>query len=511
MHPAPRLACLAVLAGLLAACGDGAVGDDYDDDDDDDDDSAADAGDGPDAAPCTGDCGVTPLPRDGACTALSAGGDGTIAWRDATCLDRAMRLEGSVARELTYTTDGDTRTSTGVAGYDGMGYVVSHVREGDGLFSGGDGGTVTTPLDGAHHRIRRVRWNVPMSDIGIGAAGDPALVLTVDWFVATGRSHPVYAITFDLAGVPQGVMSGDSRAPYGELRFDGDRGGTVSGVGWGDQYRFVTLAPPLDKNNGWDYTAANLVPYAMEWIDEHDAEMGLVQTEPQARKAAGGYWGYGDWGTRDEDGPMPLDYNWPFQLNQYSFGAGETTASTRLAWGLNYGAVGDLAYAELGADPDNPPDGSPSGYPYQSYATYVVLGRHSDGAVAAQVRRVEVETTRTTVEVTTGAARTTGPAGAGRTDTVALEPAGYDPIYGVWQLDADGGALVATFHVGGDEPLESPIVAVHGASEGATVVLDGVLRDEDTDLHTSFDAATDTLWITFHSAWRGSVELAIQP
>ena len=40
-----------------------------------------------------------------------------------------------------------------------------------------------------------------------------------------------------------------------------------------------------------------MVPYALEWISGNDAEMGLVQTEPQARKAAGGYWFYGSAGS----------------------------------------------------------------------------------------------------------------------------------------------------------------------------------------------------------------------
>jgi hypothetical protein len=32
---------------------------------------------------------------------------------------------------------------------------------------------------------------------------------------------------------------------------------------------------------------------------------------------AGGYQFYPNWGTTDAEGPMPVDYNWTYQLNQY--------------------------------------------------------------------------------------------------------------------------------------------------------------------------------------------------
>lgn len=463
----------------------------------------ADAG-----APCAGDCGVTLLESEGACAELTLAGDGTLDWSDGRCLPRQTRLAGAVARHFTYTSGGDTRVSTGAGSYDGIGYVTTHYRGGGAIVVDGGAGTVEVLVAGPHHVIRRVTWPVALSSYGF--APGASLRLIVDWFFTTGRSHPVYAVTYDLSDVPAGVYSGDSRAPYGEIRFDGDRGGTVSGVGWGDRHRFVTLGEPLDKLNGWDYTAPNVVPYAYEWSSGGDAEMGLVQTEPQARKAAGGYWFYGAWGTRDDDGPMPEDWNWPFQLNQYSFAAGGTTTSTRLAWGMNFGAVGDAAYAELGEDPDNPPPGSPSGYPYQSYSTYVVLGRHSEEAVLAHVAAVEAATTRTTVTAAAGGVRAAGHAGAGRVDTVSYEPAGYDPIYGVWRLDADAsGRLAATFHVDAGAALEAPVVAVQGVAATARVLLQGA---ESADgVHRSFDAATDTLWLTFRSVWRGDVELRVEP
>ena len=69
--------------------------------------------------------------------------------------------------------------------------------------------------------------------------------------------------------------------------------------------------------SGWAYETPNRIPYSMMWTTAPDAEMGLVQTETWEQHDAGGFWFYSAWGTRDDDGPMPDDWNWPYQLNQY--------------------------------------------------------------------------------------------------------------------------------------------------------------------------------------------------
>jgi hypothetical protein len=462
MIPAMRRA-LPVL--FVVACGGGGGGGPAD----------PDASAGPDASliPCNG-CTIATLPSDG-CDPIAVAGDGTVAWKDEACAPRATQLEGSVARWFELEVDGATRHASGGSQYDGMGFVVSH-NESGAFVEDCVGGAVTPLVAGANHYLRRIECSL---DAGpFGATGTIRLV--VDWFFATGRSHPVYALTYDLGGVAENDYDGDSRAPYGEVGFDGDAGGTVDGVAWGDSYRFESLGT-LDKLHGWDYTQPNTVPFAMEWISANDAEMGLVQTETQAQHAAGGYWFYTNWGTRDEDGPMPEDFNWAYQLNQYSFGAGETTSSTRLAWGMNFGAVGQSAYAAIGQDPDNPPAGSPSGWPEQSYATYIVLGTHTDAPVDQVAARVAVEASQVT----------------------GIE---YDARYGVYRMDA-GPTVI---HVAGTEPLVAPIVVVHGASADAAIRLAGALQVEGTGVLTSFDAATGDLWISFRSTWLGDVPLDVE-
>jgi hypothetical protein len=433
-----------------------------------------DAATGPDATliPCDG-CTIETLPAAG-CDPITVAGDGTVAWKDEACEARGTQLAGTVARWFELQVDGATRRASGGSQYDGMGFVTSH-NEGGAFVEDCDGGTVTELLAGTNHYLRRIECSFPATPFG--ATGTIRLV--VDWFFATGRSHPVYALTYDLSGVPENDYDGDSRAPYGEVGFDGDLGGTVDGVAWGDSYRFESLGT-LNKLNGWDYTQPNTVPFAMEWISEHDAEMGLVQTQTQAEHAAGGYWFYGNWGTRDDDGPMPEDFNWAYQLNQYSFGAGETTASTRLAWGMNFGAVGQSAYAVMGDDPDNPAAGSPSGWPTQSYSTYIVLGEHSAAPVDETAARVAVEATQVT-----GVTR--------------------DARYGVYRMEA-GPTVV---HVAGTEPLVAPILVVHGAGAAAQIRLAGELQVEGTGVFTSYDAGADELWISFRSTWLGDVPLDV--
>ena len=117
----------------------------------------------------------------------------------------------------------------------------------------------------------------------------------------------------------------------------------------------------------------------IEYANNPDAEMGLVQTQTYLQHDAGGYQFYPNWGKSDADGPMPEDFNWTYQLNQYELPS--TTRSKRMAWGSNFGAVGQTSYLAYGDDKNL------VGYPYQSYSLFVVLDKHSLSPVAGQVSR----------------------------------------------------------------------------------------------------------------------------
>ncbi len=106
------------------------------------------------------------------------------------------------------------------------------------------------------------------------------VVVTLEWLFASGRNNPVIGITYDMNGASPG-LGGDMRTPYGDIAWDGDEnfpGTVISGIGWGDRYKFKTTSAPLTRNSTWDYTEPNLVPYVHEWADASDTEMGVVQT-----------------------------------------------------------------------------------------------------------------------------------------------------------------------------------------------------------------------------------------
>jgi hypothetical protein len=333
--------------------------------------------------------------------------------------------------------------------------------------------------------------------------------VTIHWLFATGRSHPVFAITFDATPAGQNAVNADTRAPYGNLNFDGvsDGSGDVAGVGWGDQYRFTTTGSgPVTMESTWSYTDANTVPYVVMWAAAADAEMGAVQTQTFDQHVAGGDYGGGmladcqghtsasPGGNCTSGHTMPTDWLWPYQLNQYELPY--VTTSKRLAWGANYGAIGQVSYSAFGR--------TLSGYPRVSYSVYVVLGPHSDGTVAAQVAEVE-SVQHTQLTATKGTVWTTGPAGVGRSDTATLQPAGWDPRYGTWNVAAAANQATVTFAVSSGT-LRHPVLVVSGytASAAPPVKLDGATLTNGVDYLASVDTTGSQVWITLLRELSGS-------
>ena len=71
---------------------------------------------------------------------------------------------------------------------------------------------------------------------------------------------------------------------------------------------------------------------------------------------------------------------------------------------MTFGAVGESSYTAFGK--------TLSGYPYQSYTVYIVLGTHTTSALAAQVSAVEADQ-GVTLTATRGAVATSGIGGPG--------------------------------------------------------------------------------------------------
>ena len=410
-------------------------------------------GDGSVAAGATG---CKPLVVTAGATVEGSKAD-TFAWSDGACLPRTASLlrndakdaygqYGGYMRAISYQVAGATRDirGTGANGWQGFGYIVDHY--GGGSTSGrtlGTAGMYRTVLAGRHHAIHEFKW-----DVSPGGT----VHVTVHWMFATGRSHPLYAITLDSFATTAGTVHADSRSPYGDMAWDNGTTGDVSGDGWGDTHKFTTVGDgPVTPTSAWDYTKANMIPYAYEWSKPTDSEMGLVATLSWASRIQGGdYFGgnlmnakWGKAGTKLlTDIP---DSEWPFQLNQYELPS--ETKSHRIAWGLTFGAVGESSYTAFGK--------TLSGYPYQSYTVYIVLGTHTTSALAAQVSAVEAEQ-GVTLTATRGAVATSGIGGPGRTDKVTFPEAGFDPVYAAWTLDAASNAVTVSIATGSAQ-LTNPV------------------------------------------------------
>jgi hypothetical protein len=485
----------------------------------------------------TGNVGDNPLPAPtGPCPNLTMESgvavDGPEAttnnrfnYGDMDCLPRSAFMtdgtgngnRGYLSRYAYEPTAGETRTATGTNAsnnWNGFGFIINH---------GGSGGDAydapVTSLGGPNHAIYEYR------------STKGSVVIHRNWFFAAGRSHPVIAITFDSTDAGTG-LGWDTRTPYGDLAWDGDGSSTtISGVGWGDQYKFITTAAPLSMNSTWDYATPNTVPYAFEWTDaaqgQNDAEMGLVQTQTYLQQDAGSAWYYPNWGktseTQDEatrtgsnqPGTMPVTWNWPYQLNQYELCldtpdcVNNNTGSHRVCWGTNYGAIGgdgaDGMYDSMSADRRL------SGHPYNSYSVFMVLGTHSGEAVFKQVSEIEA-VQQTTLVATVGTVATMGPGGAGRTDLIPLAPAGYDHVYSTWHVIADGNKAAFTTTVAAGM-IQNPVVVIENytATEPpAKVLQNGTEGVVDVDYLPTVDTAGQKLWLTLRPGWQGTSSVSIE-
>lgn len=442
----------------------------------------------------------------------------TVTWFDAQCTERSASLArkgGGYVRQARYELDGKTRTMTGTGanGHKGWGYTVNHFE--DTATSGQDAdGSFEAVFVGAHHLIYRYRFapNIANHEVPV----------TQEWFIATGRSHPVLATTFDVSDIEPGALVADNRTPYGDLAWNGDDNAdstVVSGVAWGDRYKFTTTSEPLTMNSSWDYQTPNIVPYVLAWETSSNAEMGAVQTQTQEQHDAGGYWFYSNWGKTSDNqtridgqaGVMTASWNWTYQINQYELCIDDpgcldaTTGSHRLAWGANYGAVGGVdgtgmynAYGD---------ERLVEGHPYLSHSVFMVLGPHEGAPTYEQVLEIErVQGARWTA--TKGQVVTRLPGGVGRSDEVTLEPPGYDARYSTWtfEVDSDETADVSLEGEGLDHPV---LVFVGRSTLPSQLQLGDRVLQEGVDFFASLDEAGRRLFVTLNTTLSGSSRLLL--
>ena len=465
-----------------------------------------------------------------------------VQWIDADGLPRsAMMVDANSTgagpyagylRQYTYQFNGAPRVCTGTTDFakgenletSGDGFIQNHTADG-GDFSTGNGagmpGSTAVTLQGASHAI--ITYSMPTYTIA--ATVVPS---TISWFFADGRDHPVYAITQDARG-SAGNLGADTRSPYGDMAYDGD--GTdalVGGFSWGDQFKFVTLATApeeVTQKSPWKDTDPNIVPYAMQWAEPStvDAEMGHVSTAPLSLVDAGA-----DTRTDAADndlfdtrtmtapnGPLPPEAAYTFQIIEDSFDGNNPTDSKRLTWGATFGRVGGFdnfgdtsldptQYSRHSDDPVNKPlSGTRADGLLCAYSVFVVFGPHSmsylNGATAGVVSQVE-NVTKATLNAIVGSVDTTGPAGVGSAAnaTITYSPAGYDPTFASWDLEADGNAVSASLVPALVTPISHPVFQINNYTSPLLPTSISVNGGSvaGTDYFATVDHANHKLWIT---------------
>src|SRR4051812_20876768 len=176
-----------------------------------------------------------------------------ITWKDSRNADRTMIL-GAYLHQYDFSFDDNQQVVTRSAnddvafGHAGFGYVVSHSKNLNSPLGkrNAPSKVKTTVFSGGHHAIHRIEL-VYDRDKGSGGFGIQIPVV-IEWFVATGRDHPVWAVTWKMGEVinPHNIKFDDSdnycmdtRGPYGSLNFDGatntkdNEADTIGGVAWG--------------------------------------------------------------------------------------------------------------------------------------------------------------------------------------------------------------------------------------------------------------------------------------
>jgi len=397
----------------------------------------------------------------------------------------------------------------------GWGYTVHHLNGGadrDTMSSRRAPGSFRIVFQGNHHAMYEYTWTILRSqgELPTYPQVDRNVNTTIRYVFSTAKDSVVWAHTVDTSPLGANTLNADDRAPYGELRYDGIEG-AISGLGWGDRYKFRTTSSPVNFNSTWTYLNTNTVPHTVMWTDSNSSEMAVVQTEKYTTKGAGYGWFYTNWGKTsankviDSGTPstqtMPYDWNWTYQLNQYNF---PYDANSKLmAWGTNMGSVGQTSYPVYG-DSSNI-----SGYPKRNSSVLFNLG--AKGSVDSLTNDIQAMC-ESTVTATIGSVTTSGPAGVGDSSTISYGTSSFDPVYSVYTLTAASNSLAASINLG-TKTIKNPMFRIksYTGTTSPVVKLNGVTLTQNVDYFVSvvsFDTSNE-MWLTFNSNVTGTFTIAV--
>jgi hypothetical protein len=479
-----------------------------------------------------------------------------ITWKDSRNADRRMTL-GSYLYQYDFSFhDGQqilTRSANDDAfGHPGFGYVVSHntqTRNSPLGKSNVPTKVETIVFSGGHHAIHRVEFVYDRDKEGGGFG--IKIPVVIEWFVATGRDHPVWAVTWkmDEAANPQNTNFNDFRmdvrGPYGSLNFDGaanrNQGDAIGGVAWGDfGLKFNTTDVQFTLNSPWTYNTPNTVCFTQAWTANENAEMGIVQTRVADREM-----GYQDRVVRRERGhtssenylekgnctnfdgdnrnyAVPCINGWPYQLMNFDWDptagkpANEATGTKLIAWGSPYGWMGATSFNLF--DFSTTADGRGD----RSYATFIVLGpkfrlnqgNDQAGDVAIAIKAVEALNAATISNVNPGSLVTQAAKGPGANQMKNITN-GYNDSYTAYYLNASENQVAFTFTPAVGTFVKNPIFVVQSYTVRQLpriTVNDHPITvniGAEAEAFISLNPATNELWATLNATIRTAIDVQV--
>jgi hypothetical protein len=477
-----------------------------------------------------------------------------ITWKDSRNAERTMSL-GAYLYHYDFSFDDGQQVITRSAnddayGHPGFGYVVSHNTEtGNSPLGKVNAPSTVEPIvfSGGHHAIHRVElvYNRDKEPDGFGIQ----IPVVIEWFIATGRDHPVWAVTWKMgeAGNPQNrnfdEYRMDVRGPYGSLNFDGaatpDQGDAIGGVAWGDfGLKFTTTDAQLTLDSPWTYNTPNSVCFTQAWTANENGEMGIVQTRiadkemgyqdrvvgrERGHTSAETYLNKGDctdFGSDNRTYAVPCVAGWPYQLMNYDWDptagkpADEPTGTKLIAWGSPYGWLGASSFDlfDYSATADGRGD--------RSYATFIVLGpkvrqgNDQAGDVALTIKAVEALNAATISNVNPGSLVMQVAKGPGATQLKNLTN-GYNDSYTAYYLNANDNQVAFTFTPAVGTFVNNPIYVVQNytAQQLPKITVDDnpitVNVGADAGAFVSLNLATNELWVTVNASIHTAIRVQI--
>lgn len=481
-----------------------------------------------------------------------------VTWKDARGADRSMILGGYLYQYDFSFNDNlmvvNRSANDDAYGHEGFGYVVSHNNQNGNSPLGKanmPSKVETRVLAGGHHAMHRVELTYDRDREGGG--NGIKIPVVIEWIVATGRDHPVYAITWRVGaatnpGTNLDTYRMDSRAPYGSLNFDGavnrNSGDAIGGVSWGDSgFKFTTTDAQLTLNSPWTYNTANSVNFTRSWTANVNAEMGIVQTKTldkemgygdrvvgreRGKTSAGAFTNKGDCAGFSDPRvySLPCVNGWPYQLMNYDWDPGtgkpatEATGTKLMAWGTPYGYLGSSSFGNI----DNTANADGRGD--RAYATYIVLGPKNrfnpvtakyelDGDVANTIKAVEAMAAATITPTAPFALATQAPRGPGASNMKTLVN-GYNDTRTAYELIATNNQALFTFTPAAGKPVASPIFVIRNYTSGRlpTIAINGgaVTVNNGTGnsgAFVSLNEADRELWVTVNATISAATTVGI--